>query len=40
MVKAENNVPSRTPSISENPVRNRDITIAVLTRKMSKKVLT
>ncbi len=31
---------NRTPSISEKPVTNNEITTAVLTRKISKKVFT
>lgn len=37
---AANTVPSRTPSISVNPVKNNDNITAELTRNTSKKVFT
>ena len=40
VVKAANNVPSRTPSISVKPVKNKEMMTAELTKKISKKVFT
>ena len=40
VVKAANKVPSRTPSISVKPVKNKDMMTAELTKKISKKLFT